>query len=302
MTIAFREVAPEFRDAILALRTRAFPDDDREKQDPRFWDWEFGGGRMFVALDGDRVVAHLGFVPQTYVVGGRAVRGMLAVDAMTDPDYRRQHLFSRVAQLARETLRHEVALSTAWQIREAVLPAMVQNGWEPVARASVLVRPLGWGREGGELPVHGSADGLSALNFFGRAAHQPRSSEFLSWRFGANPLWRYTIDRADGAYLITRRTPLRGHDTLAIADVGWEPGREVEAKILLRDAVRRAREAGLRFAAALSTLSHPAMPILVRAGFLPSPHRFRLLVNVFDETLPVARARWGMSWADTDHL
>ncbi|HET7436491.1 MAG TPA: hypothetical protein VFN10_17400, partial [Thermoanaerobaculia bacterium] len=153
-----------------------------------------------------------------------------------------------------------------------------------------------------ELEPHGSVERLEMRGFFGRAAHQPRTNDFLHWRFEANPLWRYTIQRNEGAYVISRRTLLRGHDTLAIADVGWQPQREGDVKLLLRDAIGRARAAGLRFAATLATLSHPAMPMFVRGGFLPSPHRFRFLVNAFDPSLNIARARWGLSWADTDHL
>jgi hypothetical protein len=40
----------------------------------------------------------------------------------------------------------------------------------------------------------------------------------------------------------------------------------------------------------------------VRSGFLPSPHRFRFLVNVFDDRIRLGRAKWALTWADTDHL
>ena len=272
--IDVREGTRADRDAILALRARCFADDDPEKQDPRFWEWEFGdGGRFFVAADAGRVVAHLGFVPRMK---------MLAVDAMTDPDYRRQHLFSRVVECARDTLRGEADFSCAFQIREAVLPAMVRGGWKPAARALVLVRPLFGGAAGSQPADLRQAESLPL---------------HLHWRFLENPLWKYDIHANEDAYIVTRRTNLRGHDTVALADLG---GDNRALRALLRNVFAKGRVEGAQIAAVLITLAHPALPVVVRAGFLPSPHRFRFLVNDFGK--PRARKKWALTWADTDHL
>lgn len=298
--IELREGSAADREAILALRRQCFPEDDLEKQDPRFWDWEFGRGRVFLASDGPRAVAHLGFYPQTYVIDGERVSAMLAVDAMTDPEYRRQGLFNRVAALAREKLRESVQISTAWQIRDAVLPPMTENGWKSLLRASVLVKPVSLRSSPGSLPLAaGSFPDVPPLR---GVNHGLRDGEFLRWRFGANPLWQYAIDANEEAYVVSRRTTLRGYDTLAIADLGWRHGQSREGRLLLREGIARGRAAGVQLAAALMTLGHPALPVLVRSGFMPSPHRFRLLVNVFDERVKLGHAKWGLSWADTDHL
>jgi hypothetical protein len=295
--IELREGSASDREEILSLRSRCFPGDDLEKQDPRFWDWEFGRGRTFLAVEGNRAVAHLGFVPQTYLIDGEEVPAMLAVDAMTDPDYRRQHLFTRVAGFARDALRESVRLSTAWQIRDAVLPAMAANGWKPLLRASVLVKPVSLrSTDGPFAAVSGAFPELPPL----RGVNQGLRD--LDWRFKANPLWPYAIDANADAYVVSRRTSLRGYDTLAIADIGWRPGQLRDARILLRDAIARGRAAGVQLAAVLMTLGHPSLPAFVRSGFLPSPHRFRFLVNVFDERVRLNRAKWALTWADTDHL
>lgn len=281
MTIEVREGTRADRDAILALRARCFAGEDPEKQDPRFWEWEFGnGGRFFVAVDGERVVAHLGFVPQLQ---------MLAVDAMTDPDYRRQHLFSRVVECAHDTLRESARFSCAFQIREAVLPGMVRGGWRAVARAFVLVKLL-------RLP------GFPVAQSPSHPAGKPsdRVTGQLHWRFLENPLWKYDIHQNDDAYVVTRRTTLRGLDSVAIADLGWPKGKERAGRALLREVFAKGRAEGAQVAAVLITLAHPALPVLVRYGFLPSPHRFRFLVNDFGK--PLERKRWPLTWADTDHL
>lgn len=298
--IELREGSAADREEILALRKRCFPDDDVEKQDPRFWEWEFGRGRVFLALDGGRAVAHLGFYPQTYVIDGENVSAMLAVDAMTDPEYRRQGLFLRVAELARKTIRESVQISTAWQIRDAVLPPMAANGWKPLLRASVLVKPVSLRSTAGTLEhAMGAFPDVGMLR---NVNHASREREFLRWRFQSNAQWQYSIDANEEAYLVSRRTTLRGYDTLAIADIGWRTGQSREGRILLRDAVARGRAAGVQLTAVLMSLGHPALPTLVRSGFLPSPHRFRFLVNVFDERVKLTRAKWALTWADTDHL
>ncbi|HYH09437.1 MAG TPA: GNAT family N-acetyltransferase [Thermoanaerobaculia bacterium] len=297
--IELREATQQDRDAILALRKRCFPNEDVEKQEPSYWQWEFGNGRMFVAEEGGRAVAHLGFVPQTWRIDGESYEGMLAVDAMTDPDHRRQGIFNRVAAFARDALKTSVALSTAFQIRDAVLPPMEANGWRTVLRAPVLVK-VNVGRAFArpiELP---ELRGAIAEEFLTRVAHVQRSDAQVRWRFVDNPLYR--IDATDDAYVVSRRTTLRGYDTLAITDIAWRPGKTRDARVLLAEVLARGRSEGVRLAAALVSLSHPAMPALVRSGFLPSPHRFRFLVNAFDERIRVSRARWALTWADTDHL
>jgi GNAT superfamily N-acetyltransferase len=289
--IEYREGSAADRDAVLALRRRCFPADDLEKQDPRFWDWEFGGGRLFLATNAGRAVAHIAFVPQTYSVGDETVRGALAVDAMTDPDFRRQGIFRTLVGHAREAIRGDYALSTAWQIRKTVLPAMRANGWEPVLWAPVLAKPLLFARartcppERSEGPV--------------RAIHAVQD---LHWRFETNPLWTYETVSTHTARIVTRRTTLKGFDTLAIADLVWTD--RGDAKTLLRQACARGKAAGAMLAAALVTLRHPALPLFLGAGFLPTPHRFRLLVNVFDPNLipRLTRGRWALLWGDTDHL
>ena len=240
--IGIREASAADRDAILALRKRCFPHEDLHKQEPAHWDAEFANGRMFVAEADERIVAHLGFIPRTYAVG----EGALAVDAMTDPDFRRQGLFDRVAAFSADAIRKDFRFSTAWQIRKTVLPAMLKNGWTPAAIAPVFVRPV----------------------LFSSRYDTPVSQ--------------------------TVRTTLKGFDTLALLDV---PSRSY-----VNEAIRYARSLRVQLVAALLTWHHPGVRIALSKGFLPSPYRFRLLVNSFDRTFDARRVQWALSWKDTDHF
>lgn len=274
---SFREAASADADAIRDLRRRCFPEDDIAK--------DFPVARAFIAEAEGRPVAHLAFVGQTYVIEGREYAGALAVDAMTDPAFRRRGLFQRLGAFARDAIRNDYALSTAWQIRPAVLPAMVHNGWLPVLRAPVMVRPV-W-RRGGAGAGAGAVDLPRREAFLAHRAHVRQETS----RFDAP---YYSVSSDGGAYVVTRRTVLRGYRTLAVVDLAGN------ARALLKRAVAGAGNATL--AAALLSLRHPSLPLLLSMGFLPSPHRFRFLVNVFDAGIDPRRARWALTWADTDHL
>jgi GNAT superfamily N-acetyltransferase len=326
-TIHLREGTRNDRDAILALRKLAFADEDREKQQADFWEWEFsdgyaGAARIFVAEGDDRVVGHFAFVPQMY----DSIRGALAVDVMTHPEFRRQKVFSRLAEYAAHRLRDEFPVITAFQIRETVMAGMTAGGWRAALALPVLLKPLslrGLARDFG-LPfgspvsdaieesvrdsirpiVESDFDQIDGL-LTTPNPRQRRSSDFVIWRYKRNPHWRYELeglfegDRLQ-AFVIHRETILRGLKTLAIADAG---GSEAALRQLIKHACRRGRRRKLAVAAALISRRHPAYRTLRRSGFMPGPHRFRLLLQVFDERLRwLSDAPWSLSWGDTDHL
>jgi len=279
------------RDAILALRARCFGDVDPEKRDPRFWDWEFSKAKLFVD---DAVSTHIALVPLQYDIGGRVIDGAIAVDAMTAPEARGRGLFGRAVGAAVEG----EPLVTAYEIRGGALGSMLRGGFVIAERVPVLVRPFlsihtsPRGARVGKPAPHEMAEIAAAMP--GPRVH--RSADFLRWRFFENPHWKYDVAANDDAYIVTRRTTLKGHDTLAIADLAWRDVRA--ARALVRDAVARAHDLRCRFAAAFVSLGHPAFPLLLRHGFLPGPHWFKLLVRPGT----AARERWRVMWADTDHL
>ncbi|HVR37700.1 MAG TPA: GNAT family N-acetyltransferase [Thermoanaerobaculia bacterium] len=272
--IELREAGPSDADAIRALRDRCFPDDDPEKFFPR--------GPAFVAADDARIVAHLALLEQKYVIRGIRTPAFLAVDAMTDPDYRGRGLFTRVAAFTRDHLGGR--LSVAWQIRKVVLPAMMRTGWMPRLRAPVLIRPLVFGKPDSSVRV---ISPQSTFDFFAKSeAYEERTPAWMRERYR-----NCEVLGNDDAFLATRRVPLRGIDTLAIVDIAWRDVRA--ARAVLRHALACART---RLAATLVTTAHPAFGFFLRHGFVPGPHWFRFLVNGSVD------ARWALSWADTDHV
>jgi Acetyltransferase (GNAT) domain len=294
----FREGTPADRDAILDLRRIAFPGEFLQKQHADFWEWEFvrgpaGPGRTFVVEADNRIVAHLGFVPQRYDVSA-----VLAVDAMVDPGFRRRRAFSELATFAAARLRRDFQVAIGFQIRRISLPGMLAGGWTVAGQVPVLLRPTFMGKTSDAVK---SVDDLQLLDdmLATDAIRQKRTAEFLRWRYLENPHWRHTIegwfagDRPI-AFIVHRETVLRGVPTLAIADAG---GDEEAVRKLVRHACARSR---VLLAAAFFSRAHPAWRAIRRSGFVPGPHRFNLLVQVFDED--VRLGPWSLSWGDTDHV
>lgn len=298
--VHFREATAADRERILALRARCFGDVDPEKLDPRFWDWEFGRARMFVGqLSGDggdgELATHLALLELPHMLDGVQVSGALAVDAMTSPDARGQGAFSGVVREAMAASSYTVA--TAYQIRSAVLGAMLRGGFAVAERVPVLLRPAFTFRQPAALPPLRQSDAAWMSELGGKDGCIARTPEFLSWRFFENPHWTYRVTGIrDAAYLVTRRTTLKGFDTLAVVDLAWREKKT--ARRLLHDAIAHARAERCTLVAALVSRRHPAFGMLLRAGFLPGPHWFRLLVHPREQ----ASHAWRVMWADTDHL
>ncbi|HEX7150926.1 MAG TPA: GNAT family N-acetyltransferase [Thermoanaerobaculia bacterium] len=289
----FREATAADRDAILSLRARCFGDVDGEKRDPRFWEWEFARARMFVGEQDGELATHLALLDLPHMRDGVAVAGALAVDAMTAPSARGQGAFSGVVRQAMTATTHTVA--TAYQIRSAVLGSMLRGGWAVAERVPVLLRPaLTLARSKG-VPVLQRDDVQWMSELAPGDGCIARTEEFLAWRYFANPAWEYRVlgIRGEG-YVVTRRTTLKGLATLAVVDLAFRDRRV--ARALLREAVASAR--GCTLVAALASRRHPAFGVLLRSGFVPGPHWFRLLVHPAAE----ARRTWRVMWGDTDHL
>jgi hypothetical protein len=293
--VHFRESTAADRERILALRERCFGDVDPEKCDPRFWDWEFSRARMFVGERDGAPATHVALLELPHMLDGQQVAGALAVDAMTDPAARGQGAFTGVVRAATSSSTHTVA--TAYQIRRPVLGAMLRGGWTVAGRVPVLLRPALTFRGEANLPLLQRNDTIWMSALGGTDGCIARTPEFLAWRFFDNPHWRYRVTGIrDAAYIVTRRTKLKGLDTLAIVDLAFRDRRT--ARMLLRNAIAHARAERCTLVAALVSRRHAAFTIMLRTGFLPGPHWFRLLVH------PAGRASrpWRVMWADTDHL
>ena len=289
----FRETTASDRERILALRARCFAEGDPEKHDPRFWDWQFANARFFIAEEHGELLSHLALVQLPHRIDGKLVPGMIGIDAMTAPSARGKGAFSGIVRLVTG---EAGAVITSYQIRKRVLGPLLRNRWKVAGRVPILLRPAALWRGKREPFRTLTPDDVEWMSAFDEGTIA-RTPEFLRWRFFDNPYWRYDVKGVENAaYLVARRTTLRGIPTYAIADLGWRD--EHIAKALLRDAVIEAREQRCLLTAALVSRDHPAYGWFLRRGFVPGPHRFNMVVHPPE----LASRRWRVMWADTDHL
>jgi GNAT superfamily N-acetyltransferase len=291
----FREATAQDRDRILALRRDCFGDVDPEKLDPKFFEWEFARGRCYVAETEDgQLAAHFAMLNVPHLLDGTIVEGGIGIDVMTAPMGRGKGTFTELARFVTAHAPH--AFGTAYQIRPAVLGGILRAGWEIAEKVPILLRPAAlWRgkRESFRTLTRGDILWMSGLGT-GTVARTP---EFLAWRFFDNPHWRYHLIGVENAgYLVARKTELKGYATYSIVDLAFRE--RALGRALLRDAVIEARMQGCKLAAALVSRTHPAFTLFLRRGFVPGPHRFRLIVHPPE----LAKRRWPVMWADTDHL
>ena len=208
----------------LARDSLGWTDDDE-----RFLSWKhlenpFGASPMWLALDGDRVVGFRAFLRWEFVIDGRAVRAVRAVDTATHPDYQGRGIFTRLTLAALDELgadRIELVFNTP---NEKSRPGYLKMGWEEVGRLRVAAMPtsprclavLHTARaSAGRWPlVTDSGEPAGAVlqpssDLVVLLASQPvvgivtrRTPEFLAWRYGYEPLGYRVVHRgatlADG--------------------------------------------------------------------------------------------------------
>jgi hypothetical protein len=144
-----REGNLEDAEGILECRQRTFSGEDLEKQERKYWEYEFirnhaGPAYFFVASDGDQIVGHYAIIPQYFFLNGDRHIGSIVVDVMTDPDYRYQGMFVALGRyaLSYATEKTNMEFTTGYPIRPEVLPGHLKTGWVVNFPMNAWVMPL----------------------------------------------------------------------------------------------------------------------------------------------------------------
>lgn len=276
----------------------------------------FGPSDAWVALDDGRVVGYRTFLRWRFLVGGRPVDAVRAVDTATDPACRGRGVFRTLTLHGVEVLR-SAGVGFVFNTPNAQsAPGYLKMGWRPVGRVpvSVAVRsPRGLARAARSrtaadlwsLPTTAGRRASEALSDVHAVesvlAEQPpvggvtteRTAAYLRWRYGFEPL-NYRIVAPDGdpaGGFAVFRLRRRGHAVEAVVCELLVRGRERSgARRLLRD-IRR--QAGADHLLLVGTARHGAALPLPRAGPLLT---WRALA---DGAMPPLRA-WKLSGGDVE--
>jgi hypothetical protein len=135
-------------EGILSLRGVVFGEEERDKLDPRFWQWEFmegPDGRAFIYIveDRNKMVGHFADIPRRFSVQGEVVLGTLSLDLMVHHDYWRRGIFQAMGKYGAQKVKQENGLFlTAFPIRLETILGLKKIGWKEVVKLPVLVYPI----------------------------------------------------------------------------------------------------------------------------------------------------------------
>jgi predicted N-acetyltransferase YhbS len=238
--LEMRRATDDDRAAILDLGTRTlgwFGDDE----EARFFAWKheqnpFGVSPMWVACDGERIVGFRTFLRWEFVIDGRRVKAVRAVDTSTHPEYQGRGIFTHLTRAALDDLRAEGVDFVFNTPNSQSLPGYLKMGWLMVGNLPVSVMPtrlqsivtIAHARvpasrtavliHAGDAPDEAFADRDALGRLLGTAPVRPglrtaKSPEFFAWRYGHAPL-HYRVVRvgasvADGfaTFHLRRRGP-----------------------------------------------------------------------------------------------
>jgi GNAT superfamily N-acetyltransferase len=288
----------------------------------RLFDWKhrenpFGPSPGWVAVDpaqSDRVVGFRTFLRWQFEREGQVVEGVRAVDTATHPGYQGRGVFSRLTLGALDELRGAGIAFVFNTPNERSLPGYLKMGWQTVGRLPVEVRPGSVRSLARLIRARTAAGKWSLRSDVGRpatevladrrgaarllaAVHAPpglrtrRTSDFLAWRYGFEPLaYRVLLagpELEDGA-LIFRLRPRGAATEAAICDVLVPGGDRQTAPRLAR---RVLAESGADYAVRLGA----------GRGFAPLPGQGPLLVwrSLAAMEMPPRRS-WSLNLGDVE--
>lgn len=308
-------------DSILELARRAlgWSDDDTAFLRWKHFDNAFGVSPMWVALDGERVAGFRSFMRWEFTAPGRErLRAARAVDTATDPDYQGRGIFTRLTLEAIEELRDEAVAFIFNTPNEKSRPGYLKMGWQEVGRLPVAVTPararaarvLHTARAPagrwpvvtsvGEAPADAFADAAGLTELLAsqpppRACATRRSVEYLTWRYGYEPLGYRVVLLGSSARsgLAVFRCRRRGQAVeAAVCDV-LVPGDDPRARGRVLRRLRAAVDADYLMAIDPRPLGPGPLVRVPRLGPI-------LTARALADTPPVALRDWALTLGDVE--
>jgi glycosyltransferase involved in cell wall biosynthesis/GNAT superfamily N-acetyltransferase len=307
-----RPTTPDDRDAVIALLERSLGGDGDPRY-PKLFAWKhdenrFGTSPMWVATDGERIVAFRAFMRWEFIRGGEVLRAVRAVDTATDPDYQGRGLFRALTMHGLEQIREDGADFVFNTPNKQSRPGYMKMGWREVGRLSAAVHfsgPIGvvdalrsrvpaerWsqdldvGETVDEWLDRGGPDGRWPIPTDIRELRTHADEQFLTWRFGTPLLGYRVVDDGQSAIIVRSRRRGSANELAVVATFGARRGSD-------RLAARVAREAGSSYAIRLGQSQ--------RSSFVPLPGGGPVLTwrAVNDRGAPPL-ANWALTLGDIE--
>ena len=226
-----RQTTSDDIDDIVALAQRSLGWDGDER-DREYFRWKhhenpFGRSPGWAAFDRGRLVAFRTMLRWRFESAHREVVTARAVDTATDPEHQGRGLFRRLTMEAVGHLEGEGVAAIFNTPNEQSRPGYLKMGWSDLGRPTLLVQPSSPATLNRMLHARVAAEKWSLPVDVGQSAADvvdlppvpatfqrwvtKRSTEYLRWRYGFEPLHYRAIEVAGGAciFRVRRRGGLR---------------------------------------------------------------------------------------------
>ena len=298
---------------VLALERVAYPESDVATRP--YYDWLYranpaGEGLIWYAATGDAEVpsaGHYAVVPLRVAVAGEPVMASLSLNTLTHPRYRRQGVFTTLAERVYAACRARGIAFTYGFPNPSSHPGFAGPlGFTTIGRLPLLVAPLG-GPGGGRPLVALAARAARPLSALVRAWYRGpraavreeradsdvwdalwtavrgkypvrgvRAARHVAWRYGRCPTRRYRLYAARDArgvrgFVATRVDRILGMRAGLVVDLVVRPGDGAALAGLLEAALAEFATAQAALAVALASPHTEEHVGLRHAGFFPCP-------------------------------
>jgi GNAT superfamily N-acetyltransferase len=241
--LAIRAATAADLPALLRLLADAMARDASDGRFEALYRWKheensFGPSPAWVAVDGERIAGLRVFMRWEFLLDGRPVRAVRAVDTATHPDYQGRGIFTKLTMHALDAVRSDGVDFVFNTPNDQSRPGYLKMGWAVVGRLPVSARPrslaaiarmlaarvpaVRWSAPAtvGELASAVLADDGALADLLATQPPMPGlrtrvTAAFLRWRYGT-PLLSYRAvvapgGVADGVVLlrVRRRGPAR---------------------------------------------------------------------------------------------
>jgi GNAT superfamily N-acetyltransferase len=299
---------------------------------PAFFRWKhlanpFGRSFMLVAESQSKIIGLRAFMRWRFVVGGRTLSAVRAVDTATHPEFQRMGVFSTLTRAALGELGDEVDFVYNTPNKKS-LAGYLKMGWSMVGTLPVSLRvrrPIrfalavaGVGAEQRAMPAVEAesvrvildadielSELLAEAHLAGPEITTERSAEYVRWRYASTSGLDYRAIREpqEGrtrGIAIFRVRPRRGLWETSLVEVIVPRGDRTTARRLMR---RVLANAGTDHAACHFPRRTAQARAALRAGFLPTPAGITLVVNPLQANIRerlMSEGSWALSLGDLE--
>ncbi len=309
MSVIVRSMEERDLPTVLEVLRRALGEPPGLERTEELWRWKhidnpFGRSLVLLAEVGERVAGVRAFMRWELVTPeGTLIRCVRAVDTATDPDFHRRGIFRTLTEAAVEKAESEGVDLIFNTPNPSSGAGYLQMGWSEVGPIGIVARPSlrlltpPVAEDATLVDAPAGAPSDPVPDRAPRGLRTPRTSEYLTWRYGRHPGARYrTVSHGDSATVV-RENRRRGRAEVVVSDLlGPSPLGS------LRRAARLSRAA---YMVGSFPPGSPERRVAVAAGMIPVP-RVRAL-TLFARPLGeipgvLSLASWDVTFGDLELL